>query len=70
MNLDAAVGSDLSRDRSSDSKFEYFEMQIKCETFDVVEDVFHRRKKVTKFCNEQMNNNGRFCVTVSFKLLI
>ncbi len=71
MNLDAAVGSDLSRDHSSDSKFEYLKkMLIKCETFDVVEDVFHRRKKVTKFWNEQMNNNGQFCVKFTFKLLI
>lgn len=68
--MDAAVGSDLSRDHSSDSKFEYLEMQMRCNTFDIGEYVFHRRKKVTTFWNEHINNNGHFCVKCSFKLLI
>lgn len=49
------------------NKFEYLEMQMKCETFDVGKDVFHGRKKVTKFWNEQINNNDHFWVKRTFK---
>lgn len=51
------------------AKFEYFEMQIKCKNFDIWKMSFTEERK-SQFWNEQINNNGQFCVKCSFKLLI